>query len=114
MFLSQTLDDAARIPDVVDELMTAWKLGDAKTIEKLILEAADDPRIEPLYDKFFYRRNVDMAVKIASMLDSGGSLFVVVGAGHLVGDEGIIQLLSDRQFDIRQVSASGLRPVGAP
>ena len=107
LFLSETLDDIARIPDVVDELVTAWKRGDAKTIENVLLEAAGDARLKPLYDKLFYRRNVDMAAKIADLLDSGGSWFVVVGAGHLVGDEGIIRLLSDRQFDIKQVSASG-------
>ena len=122
LFLTQTLDDVARIPDVVDELISAWKQGDAKTIEKLILEAANDARVKPLYDKFFYRRNVNMATKIASLLDSGGSWFVVVGAGHLVGDDGIIRLLSDRQFDINQVSASDavsplpnrVEAVGAP
>ena len=107
LFLSETLDDIARIPDVVDELVTAWKRGDAKTIENVLLEAAGDARLKPLYDKLFYRRNVDMASKIADLLDSGGSWFVVVGAGHLVGDEGIIRLLSDRQFEIKQVSASG-------
>ena len=106
LFLSQTLEDAARISDVVDKLVNAWKRGDAETIEELILEAADDARMKPLYDKFFYRRNVDMATKIANLLDSGGSLFVVVGAGHLVGDEGIIQLLGDREFDVNQVSGS--------
>ncbi len=106
LFLSQTLDDAARIPEVVDELVTAWKRGDARTIEELVLEAADDARMKPLYDKFFYHRNADMAAKIASMLDSGGSLFVVVGAGHLVGDEGIVELLGDREFDVNQVSGS--------
>ena len=107
LFLSETLDDIARIPDVVDELVTAWKRGDAETIENVLLEAAGDARLKPLYDKLFYRRNVDMASKIADLLDSGGSWFVVVGAGHLVGDEGIIRLLSDRQFEIKQVSASG-------
>ena len=107
LFLTHTLNDVTSIPDVVDELITAWKRGDAKTIEKLLLEAADDVRLKPLYDKFFYRRNIAMATKIANLLDSGGSWFVVVGAGHLVGDEGIIQLLSDRQFDIKQVPASG-------
>ena len=106
LFLTQTLDDVSRIPDVVDQLVTAWKRGDAKTIEDVVLEAADDVRLKPLYDKLLYRRNVDMASKIAEMLDSGGSWFVVVGAGHLVGDEGIIELLGDREFDVNQVSGS--------
>ena len=106
LFLTQTLDDVSRIPDVVDGLITAWKRGDAEMIENVLLEAADDARMKPLYDKIFYRRNVDMASKIADLLDSGGSWFVVVGAGHLVGDDGIIRRLADRQFDIKQVSAS--------
>ena len=106
LFLTHTLDDVKRIPEVVDELVTAWKQGDAKTIENVLLEAAGDVRLKPLYDKIFYRRNIDMTSKIADLIDSGGSWFVVVGAGHLVGDDGIILLLGDRQFDIRQVSAS--------
>ena len=62
----------------------------------------------PLHYKLFDSRNNDMTRKVAAMLDSGGTWFVVVGAGHLVGDTGIVQQLADsgRQLEIRQLSAA--------
>jgi uncharacterized protein YbaP (TraB family) len=39
------------------------------------------------------------------MIEAGGTHFVVVGAGHLVGDEGIVNLLGkDGRFQVAQVA----------
>ncbi len=67
-----------------------------------------DEKLRPLYYKLFDSRNNDMTRKVAALLDSGGTWFVVVGAGHLVGGTGIVRQLSesDRQLEIRQLSAA--------
>ena len=108
-FLLYTVRQAREGAEVVEGMMTAWKTGDAGTIEELLLEAVrTDEKLRPLYDKLFDSRNNDMTRKVAALLDSGGTWFVVVGAGHLVGDTGIVGQLgqSDRQLEIRQLSAA--------
>ena len=107
--LLYTLRQAREAAEVVDAMMTAWKTGDAATIEELIIDVVrTDPKLRPLYYKLFDSRNNDMTRKVAALLDSGGTWFVVIGAGHLVGDTGIVGQLSqsDRQLEIRQLSAA--------
>jgi len=62
----------------------------------------DDPRLSRLYESLFYERNRKMADKIEKMLAGRGTYFVAVGAGHLVGRQGIIDILSRRGFSVRQ------------
>ena len=61
-------------------------------------EAYDYPDV---YEALFYRRNVDMARKIEDLLKTGEIQFVVVGAGHLVGDRGIVELL-EKNYSVEQ------------
>ena len=44
-----------------------------------------------------------MADEIESFLDTGYSYFVVVGAGHLVGNKGIVELLKSRGYSVAQL-----------
>jgi uncharacterized protein YbaP (TraB family) len=52
------------------------------------------------------KRNYTMAEKVAALIDGGGTHFVVVGAGHLIGDEGLVRLLGkDNRFRVAQLEA---------
>lgn len=113
LFLHYTLKDMAGTAEMIDELMAAWLEGDADTVEQLLLAPDDpDPRAEPVYEKLFYERNRDMVKKISAMIDSGGVWFVVVGAGHLVGEKGLVDLLSE-SYDVTQVQAKAASAVAA-
>lgn len=57
------------------------------------------------YNLLITNRNVVMANGIDSLCRKQG-LFVAVGAAHLAGTEGIIQLLKNKGFTVRQVSAT--------
>jgi uncharacterized protein YbaP (TraB family) len=48
-------------------------------------------------------RNYKMAGKIEQYLTTDNTYFVVVGAGHLVGDEGIVRLLQTKGYKTRQL-----------
>ena len=108
MFLVYTLNDAERIPDMVDKMMTAWKEGDTEVLRKLVAEPEErDERLTPVYEKMFNERNIDVANKIGDLLESGGSWFAVVVPGHFVGETGILRLLSDDpRVEVKQLSAT--------
>jgi len=44
----------------------------------------------------FTDRNVKMTEKIEGYLQSEGTFFVIVGAGHLVGDDSVVSLLQKK------------------
>jgi uncharacterized protein YbaP (TraB family) len=107
-FVIYSIRDLANVPDKVDALMAAWKNGDAASLEKLMTDmgGGDSNELQPVYDAMITDRNHMMAEKIAAMIDAGGAHFVVVGAGHLIGPEGVVSLLGqDERFDVTQVEA---------
>lgn len=93
--LEDTLRQLDEDPDYYDRLIRAWTAGDAKGIEALGLEPLK--RVSPvLYDRVIAQRNRRWAEAIEQRLAGAGRTVIVVGAGHLVGDDGVPALLRAR------------------
>ena len=83
----------------MDNLIKAWEMGNATKTEEVLMQGLDEhPEILPIVDKIFYERNRKMVLKIEDYLGANDTCFVVVGAGHLVGEKGIIQLLKKKGY----------------
>lgn len=95
LFLVNTLKEIDDFEAHMGEIVSAWTLGDTAAIDRLISKSVrEDKRLAPVLEKLIYERNETMTEKIAGYLDSGKSCFVVVGAAHLVGTRGIVELLA--------------------
>lgn len=87
-----------------ESMVTLWKSADAEGLEKLFTEAANkDVGTKKLMKLLLDDRNVAMTEKIKRMLIDGNKAFVVVGAGHLTGDNSIIDLLQKQGAQVRQL-----------
>ena len=58
------------------------------------------------YQKLITQRNFKMASGIDSLVRKGHVIFCAVGAGHLAGGSGIINLLRSKGYSLRTVAAS--------
>ena len=88
-------------------LTDLWSQGDAQGVESLLTEyLVESPEFRPLFERLITARNVTMAKRIAQLAETHPSLFVVVGAGHLVGPQGIVERLRAQGWTIEQVSQS--------
>jgi uncharacterized protein YbaP (TraB family) len=104
LMLKETLITMEEKPGQIDAVMEAWSRGDEEELEKLILgPMASKPELRPLYRAFTLERNRMMADSLEQWLNSGRSVFAVVGAGHLLGEEGIVSLLRARGHRVRRV-----------
>ncbi len=104
LFLLYTIKDLASIRDEMDELMRAWRTGDTKSMEQIVTKALTDyPETGPIYEKLYYQRNREMSGRIDQFMKAGESCFVVVGSAHLVGKEGIIELLKRKGYRVEQL-----------
>jgi uncharacterized protein YbaP (TraB family) len=104
LFLLYTLKDLATLQDEIEKLMTSWSNGDTKTLEALVTRTlTESPELRPIFDKLFYKRNREMTVRIEQFLTGRKTAFVVVGAAHLVGKDGIIELLREKGFTVEQM-----------
>ena len=103
LFLVYTLNDIEDSSKNIDILMRAWSDGDPKSMEKMMFDhLKEDRQLSRIYEKLFYERNRTMTDRIARMLTQKGTYFVAVGAGHLVGRQGIIEQLSRKGYAVHQ------------
>lgn len=89
----------------MNNLISAWKQGDEKSMHKLLFEDVlnENAAIVALYEKLYFQRNIKMLASIKNYLKQGGDYFVVVGAGHLIGDKGIVQLLHNAGYRVTRL-----------
>lgn len=87
----------------LERITQAWQAGDAEQLAALVFRDSADPSLRPVYEKLFYERNVRMAEALGGMLAQPRTWFVVVGAGHVVGPEGLLALLQKQGHQVRQL-----------
>jgi len=87
------------------DMVRYWKEGDCELMSKLLFEDAltEYPAFSEIYDRLFFERNNQMTTKIEAMLKGSGKYFVVVGSGHLVGEKGIVRLLSKKGYEMERL-----------
>ena len=92
--------------DIDRLLYNVWKTGDEKAMIELngIDEETDDEILNEYNYIMLTKRNIAMVEKIIEYLTGGeGDYFVVVGAAHMVGRSGIVQLLIDAGYTVERV-----------
>ena len=100
-FLLQSIGQFEEIQAMLDSILQAWEKGDLAGIDDLLnkhFKAYHD-----LYDLFLVRRNHHWMQQIESFLAEDKNYLIIVGAGHLAGEEGLIRLLEQRGFTLRQL-----------
>ena len=104
LYLLSTLKDLKVAEQEVNKLIQALALGETTSMESIIMrKVKEDPRLSIIYEKLLYERNRNMVAKIEDYLKGMETYFVVVGAGHLVGNKGIIELLKGKGFLVEQL-----------
>jgi uncharacterized protein YbaP (TraB family) len=104
LFLVYTLKDIKVIERELNRLVQAWTSGDTKNLEAIIRKSVqEDKRLIPIYKKLIDERNRNMASKIEDYLKTKKTYFVIVGASHLVGKQGIIEILKEKGFAVEQI-----------
>jgi uncharacterized protein YbaP (TraB family) len=88
----------------IETLFQAWEDGDIARMESLLFEGLiEEPKLAPYYEKLFDERNINMAAKIEEYLADDETYFIVVGAGHFVGENGLLNLLGEKGYAIEQL-----------
>jgi uncharacterized protein YbaP (TraB family) len=89
------------IETYMDEIVKAWASGNSGVLEEVLLESYKQ---EPeLHDILLIQRNKNWMQKILPLLDASQNYMIIVGAGHLVGEQGLIDLLRKAGFSVEQM-----------
>ena len=98
--LKSTLQDMKTLKSELNELLKAWEFGDGAKLEKLLNDSMKDS--PPIYKRMVTDRNRNWLPKIESLARGNKNAIVIVGAAHLVGKEGVVELLKAKGWKVTQ------------
>jgi uncharacterized protein len=99
--LAATLKDVDTEMTNLSTLVRAWKGGDAAAVEQIVLK---DVKQDPLmYQRLLVDRNRNWMPRLEALLMRPKPAFVVVGAAHLVGPDGLVALLKAKGYRVEQM-----------
>lgn len=98
--LKATIEDLDTQVGGVKEMVRAWATGDIATMEKLALTAFQQS--PELYRRLLSERNQNWMPHVERCLTENAGCFVVVGAAHLVGQDGLPVLLQKKGYRVTQ------------
>ena len=89
--VADTLEQLAMGTGIFDDMLNAWMTGDLKQIEQIFI--ARTRALSPaLHDTILLARNRAWIEQLSGYLRSGDTVLVAVGAAHLPGKDGLIDL----------------------
>lgn len=97
----QTLKELDVLEEEIDDLIDAWRMGHSVKLEDMVLKSFKE--YPEIYRKFIYERNISWLPQVESLLKINKNVLVIVGAGHLLGNDGIISLLEKRGYSAEQL-----------
>jgi uncharacterized protein YbaP (TraB family) len=102
--ITDTLNDLEDNPQLWQDIERAWQTGDSELLdEKVLLQPLrEDPDQRPLYQMMFFDRNPGMALALQKCMEGHEGCFMVVGAGHLIGAEGVVRILQQAGYHVTQ------------
>jgi uncharacterized protein YbaP (TraB family) len=99
-FLRYTLEDLdAMIPEM-DRLYRDWRVGNVDAVAEALLEGFEE--FPDLSKKMVSDRNRTWMPQIEELLAGDLDAIVVVGSAHLVGEEGVVNLLRRKGYIVEQ------------
>ncbi len=102
--LLQTLAEGQDVDSAMNELIASWRNGETDEIESSLLQ--DIRQYPEIYQAILVRRNENWVGQIFELLDDPQNYLIIVGAMHLVGDDGLPALMEKKGLAVRQLRQS--------
>src|SRR5262249_13299795 len=99
--LDQTLDETQQLQGEMRDVLTAWRRGDTQRLAGLL--ATEYDAFPALYRPLVTARNEKWLPQIEQMLKGDGNVLVVVGALHVVGKGGLLEMLRHDGYTAKQL-----------
>ena len=96
----QTLTDIQELPQDLTIMRDAWRLGDSQRLFDTGIKSMkeDYPQI---YHSLLVERNNNWLPKIERLLSHPEEKFVLVGALHLIGEDGLLAQLKEKGYHVQ-------------
>ena len=100
--LSEMAREWQKQKSTLKKMLAIYRDGDAEGLEKLVFE--DKVKKPQMFQKLFYERNQKWVPQMIAHIDAGGGVFFAVGAGHILGEDGLLDLLEEKGYAFERVT----------
>jgi uncharacterized protein YbaP (TraB family) len=101
ILLKQRLEELNIIEIRFKEMIAAWRTGDYELFNSIMSKSFNE--YPYIYYKLFIRRNRKWIPEIKKLMNQQGDALIIVGAGHLVGKDSVIDLLKKKGYKVSQL-----------
>ena len=103
--LEKIVEDFGNRDQVVENIIRLYKDGDLEGLHVYMNERGESHIQKRFNQEVIYNRNLRMAKRIPNYIQQGNA-FIAVGAGHLGGDDGLLDMLRNQGYIITRCSAN--------
>jgi len=101
-FIRLYLEDLDEMDESMIQMINAWRSGDDELLDTLFVSDMKVGHPE-LYNSLLVQRNLNWMPIIESMFLDADTEFVLVGAAHLVGEDGLLSMLRKKGYEVQQL-----------
>lgn len=98
--LRQAVDETSNFDGEMNQLLDAWRTGNTAALEKVL--GQDFGAYPSIYQSLVAARNKTWVPKLEALMTGGKHYFVVVGALHLVGPDGLLVRFEKDGYRVEQ------------
>jgi uncharacterized protein YbaP (TraB family) len=97
----QTLEQASDMEKMLESIMDYWRAGDLEGLEATMNKSLDE--FPELRELLFTKRNRDWIPKIEQYIGRRGTTLIIMGVGHMAGEDGVAALLMEAGYHVEQL-----------
>jgi len=101
-FIMMSLEELEKISTDIEVLVGPWRSGNTQQMNELFVESMKNSAPDA-YDLLMASRNLDWMPEIEAMFEDADTELVLVGVAHLIGEDGLIQMLENRGYRLNQL-----------
>lgn len=110
--LVESVREADTLAEEFPRMVDAWRIADEVAFDESAFDDKDDPEVRAFYEVILFGRNREWIGKIEALLGEDANVMVVVGAGHLMGEGSVIELLRAKGHTVTQLKGRAKRGKG--
>jgi len=99
-FVKYSISDMNNMGETLDELTATWRDGSSKVMKQQLKEMED--MYPGIYESLLVNRNNNWMPQIENYFNDDQTEFVVVGSLHLHGKDGLLAMLKDKGYKVKQ------------